>query len=140
MSCIKGTGPPSPPDSPPGSPRTAADAPREKHPFHLFRPKTKVKTAGNKHEAIWINRPFYGIVYRSLRQPGYQFWLEVLAAQIGIVLIGWLLFACVSNQPKGLALDLSLQAVGLSIQEAPDSGFYGLGELCDSGSSGFRRL
>ena len=62
MSCIKGTGPPSPPDSPPGSPRTAADAPRETHPFHLFRPKTKVKTAGNKHEAIWINRPFYGIV------------------------------------------------------------------------------
>ena len=26
MSCLKGTGPPSPPDSPPGSPRTAADA------------------------------------------------------------------------------------------------------------------
>ena len=42
--------------------RTAADAPPEKHPFHLFRPKTRVKTAGNKHEAIWINRPFYGIV------------------------------------------------------------------------------
>ena len=46
--------------------RTAADAPPEKHPFHLFRPRTRVKTAGNKHEAIWINRPFYGIVYRSL--------------------------------------------------------------------------
>ena len=121
MSCLKGTEPPSPPDSPPvGSPRTASDAghaARETHPFHLFRPKTRVKTDGNKHEAIWVNRPFYGIVYRSLRQPGYQFWLEVFAAQIGIVLVGWLLFATAGNQPKGLALDLSLQAVGLSIQE-----------------------
>ena len=117
MSCIKGTGPPSPPDSPPGSPRTAADAPREKHPFHLFRPKTKVKTAGNKHEAIWINRPFYGIVYRSLRQRARVFWLEVFVAQIVIVLVGWLLFALVATQQRGLALDLSLQSVGLSIQE-----------------------
>ena len=77
MSCLKGTGPPSGPQLPRA--RTAADAPPEKHPFHLFRPKTRVKTAGNKHEAIWINRPFYGIVYRSLRQPGYQFWLEHVA-------------------------------------------------------------
>ena len=64
--------------------RAASDAPREnfaeKHPFHLFRPKTRVKTAGNKHEAIWINRPFYGIVYRSLRQRARVFWLEVFIA------------------------------------------------------------
>ena len=113
MSCLKGTGSPSEPQSPPDAPA----APRETHPFHLFRPKTRVKTDGNKHEAIWVNRPFYGIVYRSLRQPGYQFWLEVFAAQIGIVLVGWLLFATVGAQPKGLALDLSLQSVGLSIQE-----------------------
>ena len=121
MSCLKGTGPPSGPQSPPGSPRTASDAPREnfaeKHPFHLFRPKTKVKTAGNKHEAIWINRPFYGIVYRSLRQRARVFWLEVFVAQIVIVLVGWLLFALVATQQRGLALDLSLQSVGLSIQE-----------------------
>ena len=95
MSCIKGTGTPSEPQSPPAAPA----APRETHPFHLFRPKTRVKTDGNKHEAIWVNRPFYGIVYRSLRQPGYQFWLEVFAAQIGIVLVGWLLFA--RRGPRG---------------------------------------
>jgi len=69
------------------------------------------------HRAVWINRPFYGVIYRSLRQPGYRFWLEVFAAQIVIVLIGLFLLEVVARQDRGLGLDLALQAVGLSIQE-----------------------
>mmetsp|Transcript_30605 Transcript_30605/g.91737 ORF Transcript_30605/g.91737 Transcript_30605/m.91737 type:complete len:184 (-) Transcript_30605:466-1017(-) len=109
----------SPPDSPraPGTPTSEEPKPtRRAAAFRPLRPTTVVQTNA-MHRAVWINRPFYGVVYRSLRQPGYRFWLEVFAAQIVIVLIGLFLLEVVARQDRGLGLDLALQAVGLSIQE-----------------------
>ena len=50
MSCLNGTGPPSGPQLPRA--RTAADAPPEKHPFHLFRPRTRVKITIKGYDTV----------------------------------------------------------------------------------------